>query len=65
VASEALANQKMRLDKLQELLRDIWKTISPHERRRRVILFQFMDIEKKVRIEQQKLELLMKKEPLK
>lgn len=65
MASEALELQKMRLDKLNALLRDLWRTISPQERRRRVILSQFMAIEKKVRTEQQKLELLIAKEPLK
>jgi hypothetical protein len=65
VASEALANQKIRLDKLHDLLREVWRLVTPHERRRSVILFNFMNIEKKVRIEQQKLEVLMKKESIK
>jgi hypothetical protein len=61
VASKVLELQKLRLDKLQKLLDDIWASISPVEKRRKVILYQFMKLEKKVRIERQKLALLIKK----
>jgi hypothetical protein len=62
VASEALELQKLRLNKLHELLQDICNGISPAEKRRKIILYKFMDIEKKVRVEQLKLDLLIKKE---
>lgn len=62
MASETLESQKLRIDKLHELLRDIWIGLSPKEKCRKLILFKFMDIEKKVRLEQLKLDLLIKKE---
>jgi hypothetical protein len=61
MASEALELQKLKLDKLHQLLRDVWANLSPSDKRRRIISYQFSNLEKKVRVEQQKLAFLIEK----
>jgi hypothetical protein len=62
MASADLELRKLKLDRLSVLLGELWMSVSPSERQRRVILCQFMDLHKKVRSEQLKLEQIIIKE---
>ncbi len=53
--------QKLRLERLGELLRDIWAAIAPTEKRRAVILFKFKELEKRVQVARMKMDLILKK----
>lgn len=55
-------NQSMKLNKLEEDLRELWQSLTPSEQKRRVVFCKFHELQKLIQVVQNRNSILNKKE---
>ncbi len=55
-------NQKLKLSKIEEELRELWECLSPSEQKRRSVFYKFYELQKIIQIIRIRNQILNKKE---